>query len=42
MAKQFGVSETFIDKVLQLLKEISGLVASKKLNCKIDMVQGLI
>jgi 26S proteasome regulatory subunit N7 len=36
MAEEFGVSVPFLDK------ELSGLISSRRLNCKIDKVLGLI
>lgn len=36
MSEEFGVSQTFLDK------ELSEFISSKRLNCKIDKVTGLI
>lgn len=36
MAKAFGVSVDFIDR------ELSGFIASRSLNCRIDKVSGII
>lgn len=36
MAAAFGVSKQFLDK------ELSEFISSRRLNCKIDMVSGLI
>lgn len=45
MAQSFGVSQHFIDRYTPLItcnRELSSLIAQKKMTCKIDKVNGVI
>jgi 26S proteasome regulatory subunit N7 len=46
MADSFGVSVSFIDRYyffsIILLRELSDLIASRRLTCKIDKVSGIV
>lgn len=45
MANAFGVSVAFIDRYLEIKfnsSELSDLISSRRINCKIDKVAGIV